>query len=223
MDNPNSDDTFKLTFIYSDSDGNRETWMSEDIPTNEDDWDVGNAIKDYWWSRFRSHITVTRHQFNSTGHVTTNETQVVQYVYVVNHLKRIEGPSYDMVTAMATAATASVSVGELQPGSPPIRGTFRIRCPDWEGTEHVTSEVSWDQWEAGIENTLNNEIPHLSFNIDVTTVREFTYRDNGISFVINFWGYEADVPQCSIESGEESPMTGDEGLVFNSTTIVEYG
>jgi hypothetical protein len=43
-----------------------------------------------------------------------------------------------------------------------------------------------------------------------------------VAFAVIFDGYHGDVPECTISSGSDTPMTGND-VVFETETIREYG
>ena len=65
-------------------------------------------------------------------------------------------------------------------------------------------------------------IPHLQFKMHVRNLYDYQYRENGVTFAVIFDGYHGDVPECTISSGVNNPMTGNE-VVFSTETIREYG
>ena len=65
-------------------------------------------------------------------------------------------------------------------------------------------------------------IPHLQFKIYVRDINEHTYRENGVGFAVIFQDYHGDVPECTISSGSDSPLTGNNPL-FSTVTEREYG
>jgi len=56
----------------------------------------------------------------------------------------------------------------------------------------------------------------------VRNLDEYHYRENGVAFAIIFDGYHGDVPECTLSSGVDNPLTGNE-ITYETETIREYG
>ena len=63
----------------------------------------------------------------------------------------------------------------------------------------------------------------MQFKTFVRKSNKYSYSVNGIELVLHFLDYHGDVPQCTIESSEDDPITGNDVIEFNSITYREYG
>jgi len=51
-------------------------------------------------------------------------------------------------------------------------------------------------------------IPFLVDKIEIIDDARYNYKENGISFLMNFKGLDYNVPLCKIEPDEDDPLTG---------------
>jgi hypothetical protein len=65
-------------------------------------------------------------------------------------------------------------------------------------------------------------VPHLQFKIYVRNLWTYDYRENGLSFAIVFQDYHGDAPECYLESGVDTPITG-ANPTATTETVREYG
>ena len=62
----------------------------------------------------------------------------------------------------------------------------------------------------------------LAWRVHVRTTSDYSYRENGIAFVVIFEGVETNLNECQILSGDETPLTGVEPQ-YSVTTLQPYG
>mmetsp|Transcript_33613 Transcript_33613/g.44334 ORF Transcript_33613/g.44334 Transcript_33613/m.44334 type:complete len:308 (-) Transcript_33613:8160-9083(-) len=80
----------------------------------------------------------------------------------------------------------------------------------WEDTDNIAMYVHWD-------------IPHLQLKVYVHDNGKYSYRDNGLSFVMIFQDLHSDPAQCSIKTGTNTALTGGASLTYDSKTTRAYG
>ena len=97
-----------------------------------------------------------------------------------------------------------------------------ITCPDSQGNLYETGEFKYTESTNGLDFWMQLYIPHLQFKMQVRNLWEYSYRENGVAFAVIFDGVHEDVPECTISSGVNDPMTGND-VVFSTETIREYG
>lgn len=67
-------------------------------------------------------------------------------------------------------------------------------------------------------------MPFLADTVELIDDSRYTYRANGISYLIHFHGLDYDVNNCEIVAGSgDYPLTGNSDLESNSTVIQTYG
>lgn len=59
-------------------------------------------------------------------------------------------------------------------------------------------------------------------NIEVKEDYRFPYKENGISFTIQFTGLDYDPPLCSIQPAGDYPLTGNVDMVANVTKVRNF-
>lgn len=97
-----------------------------------------------------------------------------------------------------------------QASSPPLSGNYIIACTDSYGIVHRTNEMPYDTGLIYVMLEMEKTIPFLIDNIDLYYDYRFAKNGDGISFLIRFTGLYYEVPLCSIESGFETLLTGNE-------------
>lgn len=220
VENPTSEG-YTITFVTPNDEGENDTWESDSIAADASANSVRWAIDDYFWNYWGSGITVTRVMYDVDAVETEDSSLATTYVYTVTLLRRIDTVSYTMALSIG-GGDSTITIGNQVQGTGPISGAFLINCPDWDGNDHYTNEINYDHWVQGIENNLNNEIPHLMFRTYAAYDYDADgYRQNEISFLVGF-DYEGGMPQCVIESGVNSPLTGT-NLAYDNTEVQTYG
>ena len=103
-----------------------------------------------------------------------------------------------------------------------MTGNFKIVCPNDDGSEFSTRELSYGTAASHIDFYVQLEIPHLQFKTYIRDTGKYAYRNNGISLQMVFTDYHGDVPQCEIISGTSRAIDA-VNPTYDSTTIREYG
>lgn len=101
-----------------------------------------------------------------------------------------------------------------------------IACSNADDSEFVSREfhIWYDPYL--IAMNLFWDIPHLQFKVNVKNTGKYEYRENGLSFQLEFTDMHADPSQCEIRSGTTTPLTGGSStdpLALSSTTTRPYG
>ena len=82
--------------------------------------------------------------------------------------------------------------------------------------------MSFDTSVDQIDATIQLQIPQTQFKISVLDSHDFEYLENGVGIVLIFQDLHSAAPQCRLESGTLSPLTGSTP-VFLRETIWNYG
>jgi hypothetical protein len=194
---------------------------SDSISCTSDTNGLNWAIDDFFWGYYGSGLSITKTMYDDLGVETTDSSLAVQSVYLVSLLKRISDISFTMSIVNVEGSTSTVSVSTPIQGSPPIQGKFVITCPDWDGVEHSTNEMGYSNWIPGINDRINNYIPHLSMKMTTFEESDCSYRENCVAITI-FMDVEGLVPQCTIASGDSDPLSGLD-LVYTAETVQSWG
>lgn len=206
-----------------DSNAHEQFWRSDAIKDNCSASAMRSGIKDYFSSVWGSDISVTKIMYDYMMQETSDSSQAFTSKYEVTLLKRIMGPSYSGAAILQEMGGSVITLDlPWQQSSEPLQGNFVVTCPDENGNEFSTWELGYDHWVQGIDFHMQLQIPHLQFKIYVRNLFEYQYKENGVAFAVLFSGYEGDVPECRIESGTTTPLTGS-NVVFETETIREYG
>jgi hypothetical protein len=130
----------------------------------------------------------------------------------------------DAGTNATTASISIVTPPRGQQSSPPFNGTYQISCTDYLGAVYVSDEITYDEPPSRVEWLMMNSMGMMVENIEVLADGRFDHPENGISFIIHFYGLDYEVPLCSIApSNGEYPLTGNTDMAPNTTVLRTYG
>ena len=82
--------------------------------------------------------------------------------------------------------------------------------------------MNFNNWYPGVNNELEQAMPHLVFNTRTHDLGEYTYRENGAAFAVVFEGVNTPIPTCELLDSDTNPITGNSPQL-TVTTIREYG
>ena len=165
--------------------------------------------------------------YDSASTVTTDPTVAKTYSYTITLLRQINGFSSTAATVTSVGKTnTTFSVVPPNKGiqsSPPVNGTYVIKCTDTNGNQWSTTDIQYNTSPMWIENTITSSIPFLIDKTKVVADNRYQYPENGLSFMLKFDGLDYDVPQCTLDYGTgKYPLTGST-LTSNCTTLSHYG
>jgi hypothetical protein len=113
----------------------------------------------------------------------------VKVVYEVSARKLINGPSTSMILVAKTSTNASISVetpSQVQLSSPPLSGSFKIKCVDKNGIESFSQEIPFHQWSNWVNQKTMEGCDGLYDKIEILESYENAYKENGLGFFIRF-------------------------------------
>lgn len=110
-----------------------------------------------------------------------------------------------------------------QMSSPPVNGTYVITCEDNQGFVYTSDEIQSTYNVDQIERTMMLSMGMMVENINVITDYRFAYPENGISFLIHFYGLDYEVPLCQIVPSGDYPLSGNYDAAANSEVVQIYG
>jgi hypothetical protein len=221
--NPDSG-TFKLNLLDPTVDP-PAYWQSNPISASASSWDVRNGIYRYYRHKFGTDITVVKTYFDEANVETEDSSLGVTVKYTITLNKLINGASANAATASPVTSTATFLVTPPSQGvlsTPPLAGKYTITCTDTDGIEWTTPEMGYSSYEVWTEYWMTNGIPFLANKITVTNAKEFGYAENGVSLNIIMSGIHYGPAACTIQSGVDEPITGNDPL-FAVEITREYG
>ena len=216
--------TYKLNFLHPVS---GDVWTSDPIAANCNRWQFRAKIVDYFSKNFGSNIEVTRDDYDSNG-VLTSESglSTASLKYTIRLMKVISGFSASAAVVSASKTDASIEVVPPMSGiqsTGPLSGYYQITCTDGEGIDHTSSNIFFRWSNTWVEYNLWNSIPFLVDHVRVLNDHRYDYRENGISYMLDFYGLDYDQPLCKIHEGDNNdPLQGD-NYYENSTTLHHFG
>jgi hypothetical protein len=161
------------------------------------------------------------------GTETTNSTEAVQSVYYITLLKLITGSSASSITVVKTTSKATIVVDlpiAVQLSAPPLSGNYRIKCVAPDGTVSYSKDIGLSYSDNWVNNQMSNGCDKLYDLTEVTRGNDFSYAENGVSWILRFIGLNEDPGQFEIVSSEYTPLTAGVGnITFYSNTTVPYG
>lgn len=178
----------------------------------------------YFWRRSGkwTGISTTRVGYDSNDVETDDSSLVVKYVYTTKATRRFTGQSFNQIIATVSDSSATVDANPPHVlSSAPLQGKYQITCTDFNGNEFTTGDIGYGTWMEGIDYTIHNYMPFLTFRTRTRSTGEHGYFENGVSFVIIMEGIEANLPLCSLSDGS-TPITGLDPY-FEVTEIQSYG
>jgi hypothetical protein len=125
-----------------------QVWTTRELTDNDSAARVRQQIVRYFYSIWGSNISVEKQGYNADDIETDDSELTVKTVYTISVLKQINGPSFSMASVvMADNGSSSVSIeAPFQDSTPPISGRFNIVCPNDDGSEFRTRDLSWADW-----------------------------------------------------------------------------
>ena len=148
--NPDSG-SYTLLFVNNEGEST-ETWTSDAISTSASAWDFQRVVDEWFWSVKRTGISTTRVGYNDQDVEETDSELIVKYVYTTKALRRFSGQSFNRVVATLSDSSSTVEANAPHVlSSAPLAGKFRITCTDYNGNEHSTEDIAYNNWNTGIE------------------------------------------------------------------------
>ena len=179
---------------------------------------VRRQLVGFFWSFYSTDISCERTYFDADDIEVSSSDDSVKTVYTCTLLKQIEGPSFSMASVIPNADLTSVVIIEApyQDSTPPLSGSYYIKCPNEAGNDFITTDMGIGNWAAGIDFNVHLQIPHLQFKTYIRSTGKYSYSVNGLEIMMLFDGYHGDVPLCTIHSSETDPITGNDVIEYNS-------
>ena len=84
--------------------------VSYPVSTNGSNWDLVNAIQNYYGNVFSAQINVLKVMYDATGAVTTSQQHSVQNVYTISVIRSITMPSATQITVTKVSTKSTISV-----------------------------------------------------------------------------------------------------------------
>ena len=98
-----------------------------------------------------------------------------------------------------------------------------MKCTNDLGDTYSSFPIKFSHGRYTVELLIEYGIPFLVDKIEIIDDARYPYRENGISFMMNFKGLEYNVPLCKIESDENDPLTGNNDMAVTSKMLRNYG
>ena len=115
----------------------------------------------------------------------------------------------------------------MQLSKPPLGGKFKIKCVTSANTVSYTRELQVLATTALIvQESINSDCYQMNDKVQVDELRnDCPYRENCIKFRIRFSGLNDNPGQYMIESGTDTPLTGDDQqpITYDGKTLFEFG
>ena len=139
--------------------------------------------------------------------------------------KRISQASASSISITNIDSTASIVIVPPMQGtlsSIPLSGKFIITCTDSAGVPWDSRPFKYNHWTEGIQLDLGWDIPFLADRVKVLPLNNYRYRENGVHFLIDFFGLKYDVPLCSMKDDTTDPLVGN-SRTYSVTKTRPYG
>jgi hypothetical protein len=201
------------------------SWATEKIPASCDAGTFRNKVKDFYWNTYKSDITVTKTMQDVNGAETTVAADSVKNIYEITLLKMIPDVSTSQIQAVKVDTTASLAVTlpiDHQKSGTPITGKYQIQCVNQAGELSKTREIGISATDNNIQWTIMQDCHQIYDTLEVISLPQYAYKENGIGFRIRFTGLGYDPGEYSIVSGNVTALEG-VNLQHKQETVVPFG
>lgn len=208
--------TYKLNFVNS-----KTTPMSyyttSHISASASASQFASAINGFYRSVHGGHVEVTRVMYDMDSLETEDEAIATSYQYNVKVMIQVNGVSSISVTSTPMAetnkdgsiknnkTTSSISIvppSQGVQGSAPINGTYALQCySPLSGTYYTSEDI---QYDTGAHNTwyaLQRSMAMMADTMEVLDDYRYDYKENGVSYMIHFYGLAVDIDNCQMIPG----------------------
>jgi hypothetical protein len=169
--------------------------------------------------------------FDVDGIETTSESAAQSILYNIKVNKQLTDYSTTAIQATPkkdgntpkTEATIEIIPPMNGPmSSMPMSGSYFLKCTDGYGRSFTSEDIAYDASTRSIEHALDRSVGFMVDKIEVISDGRFAHPENGISYMIWFYGMDYEVPLCHIQSSEDDPLDGDMSMRPNVTVIQTY-
>jgi hypothetical protein len=110
----------------------------------------------------------------------------------------------------------------VQLSSPPITGSYRIKCFNPDGSQNTTVDIGMWNSSALINTAIINSCPFYRDKLQIFDgYSHVVYPEDGRDIYIRFIGLNMDIPQFQVISSPDDPLIANKA-VLNSTTFIDY-
>jgi hypothetical protein len=162
--------------------------------------------------------------FLSNGTITTNATAAAKYVYtiIVNECISQATTNYVNIQRVSTKSTISFSVPRtVQLSSPPLKGSFTITCALPDGTFATTTDIDAYASPSTIGVHIYQACPNYREKYTISDGPTFAHYQDGRDILIRFVGLNYDVPQMTVQSSIDIPLTGT-NVTYQTLSPIPY-
>lgn len=169
---------------------------------------------------------------------TAIEGDAVKFIYTIRLIRRITGYSFTSGNAYPVGTIgATISIQGPYDGnsgglmsSPPLSGSYILKCADSNGVIHSSPSISYNQWDDGMRIQIMQNMDYLRGRVRmydtwsgvVEDGWKFSYRENGMSRTVIFDGFNENPPLCTLESDPLDPIVG-QNVQFITEVIRPFG
>lgn len=137
----------------------------------------------------------------------------------------IDSESTSSIIVAKTTTKSSVvaeAPSKVMLSSTPFGGKYKIKCTSKTGAISFSDEISWHHWSTAVGLRVFWGCSQVNDKIQFTEGGKYVYKQNGVSFFVDFEGLNYDVEKLEIVPVEEYPMLGT-NVTFNTTVLRPYG
>jgi len=127
-----------------------------------------------------------------------------------------------MVAKTTTKAKiTALAPNKVQLSSTPLSGKYKFKCTSKTGAISYSDEMDYNIHAMWAEERVFSGCSQVFNKLTFTEGHKYGYKENGVSFYVDFGGLNYDVKELEVVPSDTQPITGT-NLTFNVTSLRKY-